>query len=203
MSIDTPEIDYIPEFLTNADSSKLLEFLQTKISWQQGKIKLFGKVHSEPRLSSWIGDPEAVYTYAGKQMKPDPWLTEIESLRQFLQFSFPYQWNSVLLNLYRDGHDYMGFHADNEPTLGSNPVIASLSLGAKRRFVFKNRLNAAKHELMLEHGSLLIMSGETQRDWLHALPKSLRVKTPRINLTFRKIHFPGFVKTRSRRNHLK
>lgn len=187
MSTNTPEINYIPGFLAPDAAWKLFATLQTKISWQQGKIKLFGKTHAEPRLSAWIGDPEAVYTYAGKQMKPDSWLSELECLRQFLHLSFPYQWNSVLLNLYRDGHDYMGFHADNEPELGLNPVIASLSLGAERRFVFKHRGDASKNEILLEHGSLLIMSGETQRDWLHALPKSLRVKTPRINLTFRTI----------------
>ena len=187
MSTNIPEIEYILGFLAPDAAWKLFARLQNDVFWQQGKIHLFGKSHLEPRLSAWIGDPEAVYTYSGKQMKPDPWLSELELFRQKLQESFPYQWNSVLLNLYRDGHDYMGFHADNEPELGLNPVIASLSLGAERRFVFKHRVTATKHEILLEQGSLLIMRGKTQQEWLHALPKALRVKTPRINLTFRTI----------------
>lgn len=189
--IQIPDIQYLPDYLTPAQSLDLFTELHKTISWQQGRIKLFGKSHLEPRLSAWIGEPDAIYTYAHKQMIPEPWPEVLDHLRQSLRRDFSQPFNSVLLNLYRDGHDYMGFHADNEAELGAEPVISSLSLGAERRFVFKHLATQQKYECVLESGSLLVMRGQTQQNWLHSLPRALRVKTPRINLTFRTILPPG------------
>ncbi|GHA26515.1 alpha-ketoglutarate-dependent dioxygenase AlkB family protein [Oceanisphaera arctica] len=156
--------------------------LQAEIPWQQHRLTLFGREHDEPRLSCWMG--EAAYRYSGKTREPEAWHPLVNEIRQQVQGICEQPFNGVLLNLYRHGRDSMGWHADNEPELGPNPVIASVSLGATRRFLLHHR-NGERRQLQLSHGSLLVMAGEMQHHWQHALPRIGAADTARINLTFR------------------
>ena len=183
-----PEITYQPDWLPAAEATRLLETLLAQTHWQQGTVRLFGKTHPEPRLSAWYG--EVGYRYAGRDLLPQPWPDALHTVRARLQEAFRADWNGVLLNYYRNGRDYMGFHADNEPELGPRPQIVSLSLGAERRFVLQHRQSGQRHTLWLTHGSLLYMYGRSQLDWRHALPKALRVHSARLNLTFRALQRP-------------
>lgn len=161
----------------------------TQAQWQQGEVKVFGKIYAEPRLSAWYGDPNTPYTYAGKRQEPLPWLPPLTQLRERITTAVGQSFNSVLLNLYRNGQDAMGMHSDNEKELGNAPCIASLSLGATRRFVFQHKHQATeKYALDLPSGALLIMTGQTQKLFKHGVPRQKRVNAPRINLTFRYIH---------------
>ncbi|WP_375055660.1 alpha-ketoglutarate-dependent dioxygenase AlkB [Zobellella sp. DQSA1] len=156
--------------------------LQREIPWQQHRLRLFGRELDEPRLSCWMG--EAAYRYSGRSRQPLPWHPLITEIRRRLEALCEQPFNGVLLNLYRDGRDSMGWHADDEPELGADPVIASLSLGATRRFTLRHR-QGERRQLLLNHGSLLVMAGEMQHHWQHALPKAAGVTEARINLTFR------------------
>ena len=170
------------------DDGALLERLIREIHWRQESITLFGKRHLQPRLSAWYGNPGASYRYSGLDNTPLPWTVDLQTLRQRVQTTCGHQFNSVLLNYYRDGSDAMGMHADDEPELGTEPVIASLSLGAPRRMRFVHRRR--EHQplnLVLEPGSLLIMSGLTQSNWKHGINRTQRPCGPRVNLTFRRI----------------
>lgn len=174
------------------NAKALLQQLLAETGWRQEQITLFGKRHWQPRLSAWYGDPQAHYRYSGLDNNPQPWTEELLQLRSLVQATCGHTFNSVLLNYYRDGNDAMGMHSDDEPELGPEPVIASLSLGATRRmrFVHRQRL----HEplaLDLESGSLLLMSGATQRNWKHGINRTRRPCGPRINLTFRQVLSTG------------
>lgn len=149
---------------------------------------MYGREVAVPRLIAWYGDPGADYRYSGVNHAPEPWSRTLGELRDWLNESCGHHFNSVLANLYRTGGDAMGWHADNEPELGPQPVIASLSLGATRRMRFRrvDRSQQSFH-LDLTHGSLLVMQGETQQHWQHAITRTKRVVAPRINLTFRQI----------------
>jgi alkylated DNA repair dioxygenase AlkB len=153
----------------------------------QESIVLFGRPVLQPRLSAWVGD--APYTYSGKTFAPLPWTPALAALRARVEADAGHRMNSVLLNLYRDGRDSMGFHADDEPELGPRPIIASVSFGATRRFLLRPKRREAeqRHELALTHGSLLVMLGATQQNWVHGVPKTTRVSEARLNLTFRRI----------------
>lgn len=145
-----------------------------------------------PRLNAWYGEPHARYRYSGKTFQPLPWIRALAALcehvhRKLSQENLSTHFNSALINLYRDGNDSVAWHADNESELGPNPVIASISLGATRRFVLKKRNSSEKYQLELEHGSLLLMLPPLQRFWLHSLPKTKVTTSPRINVTFRDI----------------
>lgn len=186
---DSPEWISLPQgrllwwpdvFLPAADV--WLEQLQAEIPWQQHRLHLFGREHDEPRLSCWMG--EAAYRYSGKSRQPAPWHPLVNEIRKQVQAICAQPFNGVLLNLYRHGQDSMGWHADNEPELGPNPVIASVSLGATRRFQLRHK-NGERRQLLLNHGSLLVMAGEMQYHWQHALPRTAAVDAARINLTFR------------------
>jgi alkylated DNA repair dioxygenase AlkB len=184
-----PEVFYTPDFLSFVEAQTLFAQLMDKAHWQQGEVKVFGKLYAEPRLSVWYGDANAHYTYSGKSQAPLPWLPVLARLRQRISQAVAHPFNSVLLNLYRDGDDAMGMHSDNEKELGNAPCIASLSLGATRRFVFHHRFQKAeKYTLDLPAGSLLVMKGQTQQLFKHGVPRQKRVKDPRINLTFRYIY---------------
>ena len=160
--------------------------LQAEIPWETHRIRMFGNWVDSPRLSCWIGDPQARYRYSGAEFVPHPWPLVLGALRDRLQAQGIGRFNSVLLNRYRGGTDYMGWHSDDEPELGPAPLIASLSLGAARRFLLRRRDDPArKAEYLLGHGDLLLMAGQTQRHYQHALPKMARVQGERINLTFR------------------
>ncbi|MCG3863379.1 MULTISPECIES: alpha-ketoglutarate-dependent dioxygenase AlkB [unclassified Photobacterium] len=175
-----------PQFLNLQQSEQYFKQLKNELNWQQEHITLFGKSVLQPRLQTWLGD--AVYTYSGLTMHPQPWTSAVLDLKAQCEQQAQTSFNSVLGNLYRDGEDYMGWHQDNERELGHQPVIASLSFGATRQFVFKHKITKEKIAFQLTPGSLLIMAGETQQYWQHALPKTKRVNEARINLTFRYIN---------------
>jgi len=166
----------------------LFSGLRDGIPWSVHRIRLFGRDVDSPRLSCWIGDPGTGYTYSGTHFEPNPWPVALRAIRARLAGDLCIDFNSVLANLYRDGRDSMGWHSDDEPELGAQPAIASLSLGATRRFVLKHRSDpSVKCALELPHGSLLLMRGATQANYRHALPRTARPVGPRINLTFRRI----------------
>ncbi|MEZ4776851.1 MAG: alpha-ketoglutarate-dependent dioxygenase AlkB [Bacteroidia bacterium] len=193
--MDSPEILlkdghlwYDPHFFPTGESDTLLAELQEDIAWRQESVTIFGRKIPQPRLTAWYGDPGKVYSYSGLTWNPLPWTpallkikTKIESVSRGASF------NSVLLNLYRNGQDSMGWHSDDEPELGKNPVIASVSFGESRNFQLRHRLHKKeeRHSIVLAHGSLLIMLGETQHFWQHQVPKTAKTINPRVNLTFR------------------
>ncbi|PSJ44808.1 alpha-ketoglutarate-dependent dioxygenase AlkB [Zobellella endophytica] len=159
--------------------------LRCEIPWQQHRLRLFGRELDEPRLSCWMG--EAAYRYSGQTRAPEPWHPLVAEIGRRLAELCGQPFNGVLLNLYRDGRDSMGWHADDEPELGAEPVIASVSLGAARCFVLRHPGSGERRRLELGHGSLLVMAGEMQHHWQHALPKTAGIDRPRINLTFRRL----------------
>ena len=182
------EVAFDPAWLLPAQADALFAVLLAAIPWEVHRIHLFGREVDSPRLSCWIGDADAGYTYSGTRFEPRPWPAALLPIRERLAREIDVDFNSVLANLYRDGRDSMGWHSDAEAELGPRPVIASLSLGAVRRFVLKSRADAAlKHAIELPHGSLLLMRGDTQRSYRHALPRTARPLDARINLTFRRI----------------
>ena len=179
--------DYDPGFLAEGDADRLLWCLWPELDWRQHDIVLFGRRVQQPRLSAWYGDAGARYRYSGLSLEPQPWHPALHALRNALESRLGRPFNSVLANAYRDGRDSMGWHADDEPELGPEPVIASVSLGACRRFLVRCIRTREPAEFRLEHGSLLVMSGSSQADFRHALPKTSRPCGLRINLTFRQI----------------
>ncbi|WP_260261084.1 alpha-ketoglutarate-dependent dioxygenase AlkB family protein [Vibrio intestinalis] len=170
-------------FIMPTDAEQLYDQLFHQIDWQQLSIKMFGKEVLQPRLQAWFGDRS--YQYSGLKLSPAPIPDFLLPIQKRCEQICDSRFNSVLINLYRNGEDSMGWHQDNEAELGRNPVIASLSLGAERKFVLKHNQTSEKLAYQLSSGSLLVMAGETQHFWKHALPKTKRVNTPRINLTFR------------------
>lgn len=174
---------WLPGDEADAGYQQLLQ----QLTWQQPSIRLFGKEHPIPRRQVWMGDANAHYRYSGSLFLPEPWHPLVESWRQRLSQQLDQPFNSVLLNWYRSGLDHMGWHADNEPELGVEPGIASLSLGQARRFDLKHRQLPWQLQLALGPGDLLLMSGTTQQHWLHRIPKQSRLTAGRLNLTFRYI----------------
>lgn len=176
-------------FFSSADSDRLFQQLSEQIAWRQEKIRLYGREFRQPRLTAWYGDAGASYTYSNLTLQPLPWLPSLDEIRVRCNQAAGVVFNSVLLNLYRDGQDRMGWHQDNEPELGTNPVIASVSFGATRRFQFrhKKRRDLTTISLDLTDGSLLLMKGPTQHHWRHQVPKTSTETGARINLTFRVI----------------
>lgn len=185
-SLPGAHLDYRPAWLAGVEADALFDALRSSLPWSVHRIRMFGRLVDSPRLSAWVGDAEAVYRYSGTDFMPHPWTAALSGLRLRLQDELDTPFNSVLANLYRDGRDAMGWHSDDEPELGPRPVIASVSLGAARRFLLKHRQDPAlRSALTLPHGSLLVMAGDTQRHYRHALPRTARPVGPRINLTFR------------------
>jgi alkylated DNA repair dioxygenase AlkB len=173
-------------FCVPAEGVAWMARLADEIPWQQHRLNLFGRAVNAPRLSCWMGDADTTYTYSRTRFEPRPWTPAVAELRARVSAQCHTRFNSVLCNLYRDGRDAMGWHSDDEPELGPAPVIASLSFGAPRRFRLRHRRNTTlRLELALDSGSLLLMSGTTQRNYRHDLPRAARVISPRINLTFR------------------
>lgn len=187
-NIDLPdaELRLATAFLRPSESAALFAELRRAIAWEQHRIRMFGRWIDSPRRSCWIGDPGTAYTYSGARFEPRAWPIELLELRRQIESACATPFNSVLANFYRSGADSMGYHADDEPELGDTPTIASLSLGASRRFLLRHRRHAElRRSLELPPGSLLVMRGPTQQNWLHALPKTQRKVGERINLTFR------------------
>ena len=159
-----------------------------QIPWQQDDVKVFGKVYAQPRLTSLHSNSLNTYTYSGLTLRPQPMTDELLELLEQIQKVSQHDFNCVLLNLYRDGTDSNGWHADNEKELGKHPQIASFSFGATRFFHFKHRkIKSERYKIELQHGSLLLMEGAMQEHWLHQIPKTKKQLQPRINLTFRNI----------------
>lgn len=171
-----------------ADDPKWLDELTSGIDWQQHRLRLFGREVMAPRLSAWHGDAGCYYRYSGLRLAPQPLTPLLQRMRSTISDLTGVDFNCVLLNLYRDGADSMGWHADDEPELGADPDIGSVSLGATRRFLLRHRRDRS-HRLGvdLEHGSLLVMKAPMQRHWQHSVPKTRRVLGPRLNLTWRVI----------------
>ena len=181
---------FYPNFFNELESDRLFDELLENINWRQDRIKIFGKQIELPRLTAWYGDKGKSYKYSGIIMNPNPWIPPLLSIKQRIEPVAELSFNSVLANLYRDGKDYVSWHSDNEPELGKNPTIASVSLGDTRRFLLRHKSNKDLEtvEIALTHGSLLIMQGSTQHFWKHQVPKTAKSKTERINLTFRVIN---------------
>jgi alkylated DNA repair dioxygenase AlkB len=185
-----PDADLVfyPSLLSQWESDRLLTELTQTIDWRQDSITIYGRSLPQPRLTAWYGDVGKSYTYSGITMQPTPWTATLLDLKATIDAISGQTFNSVLLNLYRDGNDSMGWHSDNEPELGPNPVIGSLSLGGTRRFMLRHRQQKdLKHQIELTSGSFLLMQGTTQHYWQHQIPKTKRSVPPRINLTFRVI----------------
>ena len=183
---------YYPSCLGNLKAADVFSSLYSDTPWETYTIRMFGKVSEQPRQVAWYGDPGSGYSYSGLKMNIRNWTPLILQLKNICQQFAEQEFNSVLLNLYRDGSDKVGWHSDNEPELGYEPTIASLSLGAERRFKFRLREDHdVKEEIILPSGSLVVMSGPCQQLWDHEIPKELKIKTARINLTFRRVNVKG------------
>ena len=165
-----------------------LKRLLETIEWRNDEVMLFGKKIITKRKVAWYGDKPYEYTYSKTTKQALPWTQELLELKTRIEEASGETFNSCLLNLYHSGDEGMGWHSDDEADLKKNGPIASVSFGAKRKFVFKHKKNKEKVELFLEHGSLLIMKDTTQTFWLHTLPPSKKIITQRVNLTFRSIH---------------
>lgn len=181
-------IIYMPAFFEPREADRLLALLLNPggdaIAWKQERGR-FGRPF--PRLTALYGEPGVSYTYSGTKYECLPWTPELATIRRRVEEAARAPLNSVLLNRYRDGQDSMGFHADDEPELGENPVVPSISLGAERRFVLRHNRSGRRLEYVLRHGSLLVMAGTLQHHWQHALPKTRGEVGERVNLTFRRI----------------
>ena len=183
---DSPGIAYRPGWLSQPEATDLFDVLLETLPWQVHRIRMFGRMVDSPRLSCWMGDAGAVYRYSGSRFEPHPWAAALGPVRDRLRAECGAAFNSVLANLYRDGRDAMGWHRDDEPELGDAPMIASISLGATRRFLLKD-VHGHRHAFDLAGGDLLLMSGDSQQCYRHAVPRTAKAVGPRINLTFRRI----------------
>lgn len=184
------ELSLWSSWLEPGEADGLFDQLMATIAWETHRIRIYGREVDSPRLSCWIGDPDATYVYSRTRFEPHPWTPALAALRARVEEACATRFNSVLANLYRNGQDSMGWHSDNEPELGGQPVIASVSLGAVRRFRLRAKRGEAKREMHvveLGHGSLLRMAGDTQHLYVHDLPKTKAAAGPRINLTFRQV----------------
>lgn len=178
---------WVPGWLPAARAAVLLDRLRAETAWEQPTYRFQGKSVSMPRQVAWHGDSQARYGYSGISHRPAPWSRALTDLREHLSEQVGVPFNSVLVNRYRNGQDSVAWHADDEPELGPEPVIASVSLGATRMFTMKPKEGGPAVRLELTHGGLLLMAGATQDRWLHAVPKTARPVGERINLTFRQI----------------
>ena len=181
-------VEYLPGFLDASEADAICAALRDELRWEQHHVRIVGKTIPSPRLSAWYGDEGLSYAYSGMRLRAEGWTPTLAGLRDRLEALLGQRFNTVLANLYRSGADSMGVHADDEPELGPRPVIASVSLGAARRFAFAHKARKAEPcRVELEHGSLLLMAGDTQRHWRHGIAKTKKPVGERINLTFRTI----------------
>lgn len=188
LNLPDAEIMYYPHFFDKPEADHIFAQLNNEIPWQEDTIHVFGKEYQQPRLTALFGNEGKSYSYSNIKMEPHLWSPLLQKIKLVVEKSTNTKFTSVLLNLYRDGKDSNGWHADNEKELGLNPIIASLSFGAERVFQLKhNSIIGLKQNIILEHGSLLLMKGTTQHFWKHQIPKNSKNIGPRINLTFRVI----------------
>ncbi len=183
------ELFLIDDFLSEERANIYFEKLADNINWVNDEVVMFGKKLVLSRKMAFYGDNNVSYIYSKIQRKALEWNSDLVEIKSKVELKSQDGFNSCLLNYYHDGNEGMGWHSDDEKELGINPVIASLSLGTERKFLFKHKLTHAKVEVVLKHGSLMLMRGSIQHHWLHSLPKSKKIQKPRINLTFRKIKY--------------
>src|SRR5690606_17162899 len=181
------EVNYYGTVLQNPQS--YYERLMEEVAWQNDQTLIFGRLITTKRMVAWYGDEALEYTYSGMKKVASPWNTTLLELKRIVEHLTHETFNSCLLNLYHDGNEGMGWHSDAEKDLKENGTIASLSLGAERKFSFQHKQSKERIDLTLENGSLLLMRGTTQKYWLHQLPKSKKITRGKINLTFRTIVF--------------
>lgn len=188
-SLSMPEGDVIIyQTLFPEKDNQLFSNLYNDTNWKQEYIKMYGKALPIPRLTAWYGDSDKSYTYSKIAMNPEPWTFTLLEIKSKIENLSGVEFNSVLLNLYRSGSDSVAWHSDDEPELGENPVIGSVSFGGTRRFMFRHKYKKElKKEVNLTDGSFLLMKGSTQHFWQHQIPKTAKLVEPRINLTFRVI----------------
>lgn len=181
------EVFYYGPILTSHEADVYFSVLQREVQWEKEQIKIAGKIIQMERMVAWYGDKAYPYSYSGSTKIALPWTEELMALKQFAERYCNESYNSCLLNYYPNGNSGMGWHSDNERSIVPNSSIASISLGASRKFAFKQKSDKTTFSLVLENGSLLEMRGITQSHWLHSLPKSKKITEPRINLTFRRM----------------
>jgi alkylated DNA repair dioxygenase AlkB len=193
LQIPDAEVFYAEKVPLGEPAKILLQRLIDEVPWRSESIVLWGRKHLQPRLTAWYGDRGARYSYSGITLEPLPWTRTLAQIKRRIEVTSGGAFNGLLVNYYRDNNDSMGIHSDDEPELGEEPTIASLSLGAARTLVMrhKTRRDLRPVKLCLKSGSLLLMQGPTQRYWLHGLPKQSVRCGPRINLTFRTILDPA------------
>lgn len=191
ITIDIPDAHVCvwPAFFSRETSDRFMHILSEEIDWKQERLTIYGKTHDLPRLTAWYGDIGKVYRYSGIELVPKPWIPALLEIKDAIEGISPdTAFNSVLLNMYRSGRDCVSWHSDDEPELGSEPIIGSVSLGQSRSFQFKHKkTRMEKRSIVLNSGDYMLMKGSTQKNWLHQVPRSAKNLGPRINLTFRQI----------------
>jgi alkylated DNA repair dioxygenase AlkB len=188
IELNMPDADvrYYPQFFNNETSDRYFNLLLKTIEWQEDTIKVFGKTYLQPRLTALYANNLNSYTYSNITMYPLMFTDDLLEIKSAIENEIDTTFTSCLANLYRNGQDSNGWHADNEKELGNQPIIASVTFGTERIFHFKHKKDKTlKTKLLLKHGSLLVMKGDTQNYWLHQLPKTKKRIAERINLTFR------------------
>ena len=185
-NLPNAELIYVPNFFTKEKADNYFKIINSETNWQHDDITVFGKTYKQPRLTALFGESNQTYSYSNITMYPNPFTSTLNDIKQKVEGFSNHHFNTLLINLYRNGNDSNGWHADNEKELGQNPIIASVSFGAERYFHLKHRNDKSlKQKLLLQHGSLLLMQGKTQHYWLHQIAKTKKEIGQRINLTFR------------------
>ena len=189
LNLEDADVTYYSNFLPAKTAATLFREIYSNTNWRKDRITLFGKTYWQPRLTALYSSDSKPYSYSGIKMYPEPFPENLLQIKQQLELVCNTSYNTCLVNLYRDGMDSNGWHADNEKELGPNPSIASVSLGASRWFHLKHRTKKKQRtKIELPSGSLLLMKGTTQTYWLHQIAKTKRPVEPRINLTFRTVY---------------
>jgi alkylated DNA repair dioxygenase AlkB len=189
-NLDNGQVVYFPSFYSRTESDRYFRELRTQIEWAQESMIIYGRKVKFPRLTAWYGDTDRPYSFSGITLRPKGWLPALLEIREKLETAAATSFNSVLLNLYRNGNDSISWHTDAEPELGVNPIIGSVNFGQPRIFQLRHRDTKEKVEIELAHGSALIMREELQHYWQHQVPKTSKPMEGRINLTFRCIKTP-------------
>jgi alkylated DNA repair dioxygenase AlkB len=188
INLKDAELIYYPNFFNKKESDTHLKYLLENTRWKQDVINMYGRILDLPRLSAWYGDTDKPYSYSGINLNPEPWSEQLMVIKSKIESIAKVDFSSVLLNRYRSGSDYVGWHTDSEKELGPDPIIGSVNFGATRKFQLRRIDNSKeKFEVELGHGSLLVMGKGTQLHWQHQVPKTAKKINERINLTFRKI----------------
>ena len=189
IAVPDAELYYLSDFVSEPRRDAILRHLIDDTPWRQESVVVWGKTYLQPRLTAWYGDPDSYYTYSGITLTPIPWTDLLLEIKHRIETATSAAFNSALVNYYRDDHDSMGLHSDDESELGPRPIIASVSLGEERTLTMKHKVDklAKPVRLSLASGSLLLMKGDTQKYWKHGIAKETRRCGPRVNLTFRRI----------------